>query len=133
MRPSRETKARSPVEAYDAIRAPGTAARMRPATAAMPRSTDGAAALAPAGSETTATSGALSPPLPNMRAMAVLVSYPSRPGTEYSWLKALVARPTVAIPISVTTSQKAATARRWRRTKRVSAVMAPLSSARSNA
>ena len=52
------------VEAYDAAREPGTAALIFCSAAASSAWTAGESTLLPAGSETTGTSGAESPPLP---------------------------------------------------------------------
>jgi hypothetical protein len=73
VRPSRETNARPPVDAYEAIRACGTARSSLAVTPASAARTAGACTLAPGGRVTTGTIGALSPPLPNVRVMAWLV------------------------------------------------------------
>jgi hypothetical protein len=57
VRPSLETNARLPVEANDAIRAPGSARRSRVSTAASCRLIPGAPTVVPAGSLTTGRSG----------------------------------------------------------------------------
>ena len=73
----------------------------------------------PAGSVTTASSGALLPPLWKIRAIRSLVTNPSRPGTENCLLNDWVDDPTVAIPTSVTRIQNDATMRLCARTQRV--------------
>jgi hypothetical protein len=73
----------------------------------------------PAGNVTTASSGALSPPLLKIRAIRASVVKPSRPGTENCVLNALVDDPTVAIPTIVTSTQNDATMRLCARTQRV--------------
>ena len=66
IRPSAETKARSPVLTQDAARAPGSAAAAFPNTAASCARTPGESTVVPGGSRTTTTSGGLSPPEPNV-------------------------------------------------------------------
>ena len=62
-RPSRRTRS-SPVEAYEAIRAPGSASASRASSRARSARTPGDATVSPFGSVTTGSSGALPPPVP---------------------------------------------------------------------
>jgi hypothetical protein len=64
VRPSAETKARLPVDAYEAMRAWGRARSTRVATACNPACTAAESTLVPGGSVATATSGARLPPVP---------------------------------------------------------------------
>ena len=73
----------------------------------------------PTGRVTTASSGALLPPLWKIRAIRSLVTNPSPPGTENCLLNDLVDDPTVAIPTSVMRTQNDATIRLCARTQRV--------------
>jgi Luciferase-like monooxygenase len=63
VRPSSETNARSPLEAKEAIRAPGRASRKRASIAASSARTAGESTSLPCGRVTTGTSGAVSPPV----------------------------------------------------------------------
>ena len=113
VRPSAETKARSPVLTQDADRAPGSAAAACPnAEASLPR-TPGESTVVPGGSRTTTTSGGLSPPEPNSRTIAAFVSYPGWPGrsnaTESRWPDWAAAMP----PARASTTQAATTIHRW--------------------
>jgi hypothetical protein len=81
VRPSAETKARSPVEAKDTTRVRGAAAWILAKRLSSWAATPGAATVVPAGRVTTGTRGGMSPPFPYVRRIAWLVSEPSRPGT----------------------------------------------------
>jgi hypothetical protein len=64
VRPSAATNARLPVEAYEAIRAPGRTRAARSPSERRPERTADASTRVPDGSVTTTTSGALFPPFP---------------------------------------------------------------------
>ena len=64
VRPSSETKALSPVEVYEAMRASGSVACTLASAASSSSVTPGESTVVPAGSVTTGTIGATSPPLP---------------------------------------------------------------------
>ena len=64
VRPSSETKVSSPVEAYEAMRAWGSARSSRASIAARSRFTAGESTDSPSGIVTTGTSGGDSPPVP---------------------------------------------------------------------
>src|SRR5271165_4779813 len=123
VRPSAETKARSPVLTQDADRAPGSAAAARPDTEASWALTPGESTVMPGGSRTTTTSGGLSPPEPKPATIALLVSYPGWPGrsnaTESRWPDWAAASP----PARVSTSQPATTIHRWASDQRASLAM----------
>src|SRR5918996_978262 len=92
------------------------------ASASKPVSFTGAPpTVAPSGSVTTGTSGAVSPPVPlYCSAIATLVSQPSFSGTENSWSSASEAGPAAITPAIVKTVQPRTTVRLWARTQRVS-------------
>ncbi len=80
----------------------------------------------PAGSVTTASSGAPSPPVPlKWWAIRWLVIHASLPGTENFCLRALVAEPAEAMPMSVSTSQNTTTLRLCASTQCVKRVIVP--------
>ena len=85
----------------------------------MPCLTAGEDTEVPAGSVTTASSGALFPPLWKTRSIPALVVKPSRPGTENCVLNDFVEDPTVAMPTTVTSTQNDTTMRLCARTQRV--------------
>ncbi len=64
VRPSSDTNARSPVDAYEAMRACGSADCTFASAASSSRVTPGASTVVPSGSRTTGTIGAMSPPFP---------------------------------------------------------------------
>jgi hypothetical protein len=64
VRPSSDTNARSPVEAYEAVLDSGRALATFARAASSSRYTPGESTVMPGGRLTTGTSGAASPPLP---------------------------------------------------------------------
>ncbi len=112
VRPSFDTKARSPVDAKEAIRAPGSACSSLLSICVSCPSTPDESTVLPCGNVTTGTIGAVSPPVPwKCWVIDTFVSQPSLPGTENFWSIALVAWFTVAIPTTVRTTQNNATNR----------------------
>src|SRR3954447_9617773 len=102
------------------MRDPGSACSRRLSTAVSWLRTAGELTVLPAGTVTTGTTGALSPPVPpNSLVIVTFVSQPSLPGTENFWSIALVAEDADAMPIMVRPTQKRVTILLCARTQRV--------------
>src|SRR5438128_6868567 len=126
VRPSRERNVLLLVLAKPAMRVPGSVLRRRASTPRRPVWTVRELTLWPGGSVTTASSGALLPPVPwKLRAICWLVTHPSLPGTENFCFSAFVADPAEAIPTSVIRTQKQTTSRLCASTTRVTRRIGP--------
>src|SRR2546429_71729 len=126
VRPSCERKVLLSVLAKPAMRVPGSVLARRASTPRRPAWTARELALWPGGRVTTASSGALLPPVPwKLRAIRWLVTHPSLPGTENFCFSAFVAEPAEAAPTSVSTTQKQTTSRLCASTTRVTRRIGP--------
>ena len=123
VRPSSETNASSPVEPYEAVRAPGSASESRPSSSRRSERTAGSSALTPPGSSTTATRGSTIPPDEKRCSISWLVANASLEGMLNWSSSCWVTREAPNMPAIVSTIQNAATERLWARTKSVSFLM----------